>query len=137
MVLLGIGKTKERWLSDALDHYRERLQPYAEVELHWVRGRDALLQRTARARNPICLDREGVAVTSPAFASLLAQKLEEGGTTITWVIGDADGLPEQLKAHYSLLSLSPLTFTHQCTRLLLLEQIYRAFEIIKGSPYHR
>ena len=69
--------------------------------------------------------------------TLFQQQLEKGGARITFAIGGAEGFSEEVKKSYPLISLSPLTFTHQMTRLILIEQIYRATEILKGSKYHK
>jgi len=129
--ILTIGKTKEVWLADALAEYEKRLTPHAKLTLELVRSDDALVQKATQEPNLICLDPAGKTHTSESFATLIANSSRH-----TFVIGGADGLPPPLK-NRPLLSLSPLTFTHQITRLILYEQIYRAFEINRGSGYHR
>ncbi len=129
--ILTIGKTKEAWLADALSEYEKRLIPHAKLTLELVRTDDALVQKATQESNLICLDPAGQSHTSESFAALIATHSRH-----TFVIGGADGLPPALRT-YPLLSLSPLTFTHQITRLILYEQIYRAFEINRGSSYHK
>ena len=77
--------------------------------------------------------------TSERFSEEMYKWLEEGGSRLTFVIGGAEGLPDEIKSNYGnrMLSLSTLTFTHQFARILLMEQIYRASEIKKGSGYHK
>lgn len=134
--LFSIGKTKEQWLEDAIDEYLRRLKPTASIEFFWAKNDEQLLQLVEKEPLFICLDPNGKMMTSEQFSSFLISKLEEGGSRLSFVIGGPDGLPPILKKA-SLFSLSPLTLTHQLTRLILLEQIYRAFEIAKGSPYHK
>ena len=70
------------------------------------------------------------------FSSFLLKEIEKGGSRLTFLIGGPDGLTPKLKT-FPLVSLSKMTLTHQIARLVLIEQIYRAFEIDRGSPYHR
>jgi 23S rRNA (pseudouridine1915-N3)-methyltransferase len=134
--LFSVGKTKEQWLEDAIDEYLRRLKPTASIEFFWAKNDEQLLQLVEKEPLFICLDPNGKMMTSEQFSSFLISKLEEGGSRLSFVIGGPDGLPPILKKAF-LFSLSPLTLTHQLTRLILLEQIYRAFEIAKGSPYHK
>lgn len=110
-----------------------------------------LLRADAASNGPLlCLDERGSKLDSVAFSSELFTTLERGGSRATFVIGGAEGLPSAVRAAaasdaarggsggpLSLLSLSPLTFTHQMARVLLAEQIYRASEIRRGSKYHK
>ena len=75
--------------------------------------------------------------TSEAFSESVYNWLEEGGSRVTFVIGGAEGLPEDLKRGRAKISLGMMTFTHQFARVMLIEQIYRASEIRKGSGYHK
>jgi 23S rRNA (pseudouridine1915-N3)-methyltransferase len=131
--ILSVGKTKESWLEEAMQEYIKRLTPYAEIECLWLKDSRELLAQAQKEKNLLCLDPNGEELTSEAFA----QTVEKAGSRFTLVIGDADGLPEALKKSTRLISLSRLTFTHQMTRVILLEQIFRAFEIKRGSPYHK
>jgi 23S rRNA (pseudouridine1915-N3)-methyltransferase len=63
--------------------------------------------------------------------------MEKGGANVTFIIGAYDGLPEEIRSKYPLISLSQMTWTHSMARLLLIEQVYRASEIRKGSGYHK
>ncbi|MFI5333888.1 MAG: 23S rRNA (pseudouridine(1915)-N(3))-methyltransferase RlmH [Chlamydiales bacterium] len=136
--IFTIGKTKERWLADALDEYTTRLQKMVAIE--WIIAKDdaGLARFLEKEKSFICLDPQGKLLDSLAFSKQLFILLTEGGSRLSIVIGGADGIPVQVKSRAKkLLSLSPLTFTHQLTRLILLEQLYRATEIEKGSPYHK
>lgn len=135
--IVGVGQTKEPWLELALAEYEKRLRAHLAVEWIWTRGDDQLIRLLEKERLVICLDPQGQQMTSETFASFLQKKLEESGAVVTWVIGGPCGLPPILRARHPLVSLSALTLTHQCVRLLLIEQIYRATEIWRGSPYHK
>lgn len=134
--ILSVGKTKEVWLESAVEEYLKRLKAVATIEFVWTKNDEQLLQLVEKEPLVICLDPNGSLMTSPQFAEFLFDQLQKGGSRLALVIGGAEGLPPPLKKH-SLISLSPLTLTHQVTRLVLLEQIYRAFEIAKGSKYHK
>jgi 23S rRNA (pseudouridine1915-N3)-methyltransferase len=137
--IVSVGKTKEKWLQSAVDLYVQRLRSVVEIDCVWVRDDDALVSAVAKCNEPaIILDERGSQSTSVEFATRMYAGLEEGGSRLTFFIGGAEGLPAELKADRKrLLSLSRLTFTHQMARLLLVEQIYRATEIRKGSGYHK
>ncbi len=135
--ILSIGKTKETWLEDALSEYIKRLTPIAAIEFVWAKNEAQLLQLAEKEASIVCLDASGKQMDSEQFAVFIQEKLELGGTRLTFVIGGPEGLPRALKQDAALLSLSLMTFTHQIARLILLEQLYRAFEIAKGSKYHK
>jgi 23S rRNA (pseudouridine1915-N3)-methyltransferase len=135
--VISIGKTKEAWLNAALNEYLKRLQPWVAIDLVWVKTNLQLEQFAIKEKLFICLDSEGQLLNSQEFSGFLYQKLEKGDSRLTFVIGGAEGLSNDFKKERPLISLSPLTFTHQLTRLILVEQIYRAFEIFKGSKYHK
>lgn len=135
--ILSVGKTKEPWLEEALAEYVKRLKPTAELEFVWAKNDAQLTSLAEQETLPICLDPNGLMMNSAEFSTFLLKKLEEGGSRTCFVIGGADGLPAMLKKGRSLISFSRMTFTHQITRLVLIEQIYRAFEIFKGTKYHK
>ena len=138
ITILSIGKNKTAWLDEALSEYVKRLK--SAIELRFVIAKDdrQLIQLAEKAGFCICLDEKGDSLaSSEAFAKRFAKDMERSGSRLTYIIGGADGLPKELRERYPLLSLSPLTLTHQMVRLLLVEQIYRAWEILRGSAYHR
>ena len=141
-------KTSEQWLEDACDMYLQRLKPSGiEIETIWHKNDAALVKCVSAdydksAASVVLLDPTGKTHTSEKFADNIYRWLEEGGSRLVFVIGGADGLPPELKYGTTtqrpiLLSLSLLTFTHQFARLVLIEQVYRASEIRKGSEYHK
>ncbi len=136
--ILSVGKTKEKWLEQGLSEYIKRLQATATIECHWAKNSIQLESLTQKEQNLVCLDPQGKTLTSEEFATFLLQKLETSGSRLSFVIGGAEGIPLSIKEkNTTVISLSKLTFTHQLTRLVLLEQLYRAFEIAKGSRYHK
>ncbi|NGX57474.1 MAG: Ribosomal RNA large subunit methyltransferase H [Chlamydiae bacterium] len=135
--ILSIGKTKESWLDTAMGEYFKRLKGQVEFECQWAKSDEQLIQLVEKESSVICLDPAGKEMDSPEFSTFFEKKVEEGGARLTFVIGGAEGLPRSLKDKFSLLSLSRLTFTHQLIRLVLVEQIYRAFTLMKGIPYHK
>jgi 23S rRNA (pseudouridine1915-N3)-methyltransferase len=146
-------KSSESWLEDGVQMYERRLQPSnVDVETIWHKDDAALIRGVEmdyqKNHKVVCLDPQGQSTASEAFAKKLYDWLEEGGSRLSFVIGGAEGLPSELKdavvtsskscaAPLTVISLSALTFTHQFARLLLMEQIYRATEIRKGSGYHK
>ena len=125
--MISPGKHKELWLIDALAEYEKRLSRDAKIE--WLFPKEL-----SSPEEPfVLLDVQGTPVTSEQFSTLILSKPRH-----TFVIGGPDGPPPALKVTASSrISLSALTFTHQFARLILLEQIYRAFEISKNSSYHK
>lgn len=135
--ILSTGKTKESWLKEAIEEYVKRLKNVAEIEWHLVRDESLIELSALQETHVIALDPNGKGLDSPQFSTLLMRELEKGGSRLTFLIGGAEGLSDRIRNHFPTISLSPMTFTHQMTRLVLLEQIYRAFEIAKGSGYHK
>lgn len=131
--VLTIGRCKESWLEEALGLYENRLRSTVSITWHLAKDDGQLIEWTHR-ESFIALDPKGEFLTSEAWA----KKMEAGGARLVFVIGGAEGLPTQIVERALFRwSLSPLTFTHQMTRLILVEQIYRAKEIERGSRYHK
>ncbi len=131
--VLSVGKCKEEWLKTALFEYEKRLQGTLSVSWHFAKD-DLELTDWALKEPYIALNSNGILLRSEEWS----EKMEKLGLKLRFVIGGPDGLPNIIleKARF-VWSLSPLTFTHQMTRLILIEQLYRAIEIAKGSSYHR
>ena len=125
------GRCKETWLSSALAEYERRLQGKMQIEWMIVDN----LGEALKEPKLIALDLGGVLLSSEALHDKL---FSSWGLRPVFVIGGAEGLPPEVLKHASFRwSLSPLTFTHQIVRLLLVEQLYRAIEISAGSAYHK
>ena len=135
--IFSIGKTKEDWLNEAIEEYVKRLSPILKLEFIWAKNNDQLCELLAKEPVVICLDAKGKMFDSEQFSDFLQAQFIESKSRLAMAIGGADGLPDELKKNYRCISLSPMTMTHQIVRLVLIEQIYRAFEIAKGTKYHK
>lgn len=135
-VLFG-GKKPQASYLNLLEHYTKCLSPSASLEIVYLKDQKSLIEAASKEKGLICLDANGKLMTSEAFSSELRTHLEGEGARATFVIGPAEGLPKEFKAKHLLWSLSPLTFPHPLALLALVEQVYRAFEIQKGSRYHK
>jgi 23S rRNA (pseudouridine1915-N3)-methyltransferase len=152
LVILSPGKIREPWLQAGVDEYIRRISRYAQVIIQTVDDvpdswpiAKALEEEGRRMLNKlrtqsfvVALDLKGQQPDSPELARLLPEWLRLGGSEVVFVIGGSNGLaPEIIQRAQAHLCLSRMTFTHQMTRLLLLEQCYRAFKIGTGEPYHK
>lgn len=150
--LVCVGRLKERHWRDAAAEYLKRLGPYARVAVTEVADRDVsadearalavegadVLRAIPANAYVVVLDVEGAARTSEGLASWLDSLALGGRSRIALVIGGAAGLhPDVISRADERLSLGPLTLPHQLARVVLLEQLYRAFRISRGEPYHR
>lgn len=151
--LLLLGKTKDAYLQKGIDEYVKRLSRFAAVELitikavrhgSWsdseITGQESVLieKRIGKGNFRVVLDRRGRQYSSEAFAEFLSDLESRGVSTVTFIIGGPLGLAEeQLSKADHLLCLSKMTFTHDMTRLILLEQLYRAYTIKAGTGYHK
>ena len=136
--ILTIGKSKKPWLQDAIEEYEKRLSPNMTFEWIFVKTLEKLFSIAQKEPFIISLDPKGMLLNSKEFSKKIYDLLEKKGSRLTFIIGGPDGLCESLKKlSTEILSLSLLTFTHQLTRLVLIEQLYRAMEIAKGSSYHK
>ena len=126
----AIGKIKKNWIREGINQYKKRMPDLI------INESKSFNINNFRANNIIiCLTEEGKSFNSIEFTSLL---LNFKNKKINFLIGDADGIPSDIKDKSNLLlSLSPLTFPHELARLILIEQIYRAISISNNSPYHR
>jgi 23S rRNA (pseudouridine1915-N3)-methyltransferase len=145
--IVGRKSGSEKWLEEACSMYETRLRPSnVEVETTWHKDNQALTKGIDADRSKghtlVLLDPLGSIKTSEKFSDDMYEWLDRGGSRLSFVIGGAEGLPSELKyppqgGKPTMISLSTMTFTHQFARLLLIEQIYRATEIRKGSGYHK
>lgn len=136
--IFSVGKNKEPWLLDALSVYETRLRPALKIEWNLFKTEEKLYSSIEKLPNFICLDVSGNEFTSEGFANIIFEKLEQYGSHLNFLIGASNGIPNSIKkASTDRICLSKLTLTHQMVRLLFLEQIYRSFEIQKGSKYHK
>jgi len=152
-VLLFLGKTRERYLDQAIRDYHRRLQHYLPVEIKILKekhrkndpaqvimAREAgiLLSHCSPSSFTVALDPHGQTHDSEGLARILEEWENRGLQTITFLIGGFTGLDNKVLEHADATwSLSRLTFTHEMTRFILLEQLYRACSIKAGHNYHR
>ena len=155
--IITVGKLKEKYLKEGINEYLKRLSKYAKVEIIEVADEKApenLSEREAEMVKDkegqgilkyikdnmyvVALDIKGKQLSSEELADFLNQRAVLGESNIAFVIGGSLGLSQLVlnRANYKL-SFSKMTFPHQLMRLILLEQIYRGFRIIKGEPYHK
>lgn len=142
ITILSIGKFKSSPLKPIFETYQKRLERPAElIELEALSKQeesDLLIKKIPTGSYVIALDEKGKEFSSPEFSKKLELLQVDGQPHFTFLIGGAEGhTPELKKQANLLLSLGKMTWPHMVVRLLLLEQIYRAQQIIKGHPYHK
>ena len=132
------GTLKEEYLRMACAEYMKRLNAYCRPEILEAKDDKALALMIKDKDYTIALCVEGKELSSPQLAELLDGIPQRGYSTISFVIGGSDGLPESTKALCQYrLSFSKMTFPHQLMRVILLEQTYRAFNINNNGKYHK
>ena len=142
--ILCVGKIKEKFFRDAIDEYTKRLSKYTKLEIIEVadnesidKEKELLLKHINEKDYIITLEIEGKELTSPE----LSKKIENIfmiNSNITFIIGSSNGLHDDIKKLSNFkLSFSKMTFPHQLFRIILLEQIYRAFKILNNESYHK
>jgi 23S rRNA (pseudouridine1915-N3)-methyltransferase len=136
--LLMLGKTRRPEMRAILDDYAKRIGRSCPIEVTEVRDADAAFKKlnADRAATVVLLDAAGKTLDSNALAKWLGELRDRGTRELIFLCGDADGFPETLRQRaHQKLSLSPMTFSHELARVMLAEQLYRAFAILSGSPY--
>ena len=145
-----IGKTKEPAIQSLTDEYLKRISRYAQVEAVVLRDENAVLQlcgfpaSTAGRKAPnagkstlVLMDSSGKQFSSEEFAHFVGDYQDRNPLPLVFAIGPADGFSEAARnAAQHLISLGKMTLPHELARVVLLEQVYRAFTILKGHPYH-
>ena len=147
--VLWIGKNRDPWVKEAVDEYAGRIRRYSPLELIDIRdekGAEAeemrrrecerLEKQVSPGATLILLDERGEQMDSPSLAAFVGKQRDSGVGELILAIGGAYGFSEEFRRRGKLLALSRMTFTHQMIRPFLLEQIYRAFTILNGEPYH-
>ncbi len=153
ITLLTVGKTDRDWVKQGLDIYVSRLKHYISFSIIEipelknvsslskdqikVREGELILKNIRNNDDVILLDERGKEHTSVELSGIIRDKINYGGRDIVYVIGGAYGFSDAVYSRAnSMLSLSRMTFSHQMVRAIFAEQIYRAFTIMKGEPYH-
>ncbi len=152
--IIATGKIKEKFLKDGIDEFLKRLRSYASVEIvelspveikdeHLIskaldEEAEKILAHIKQQSYVITLEIQGKMLSSEEFAAKINELSNDGIGEIIFVIGSSCGLSPKVSARSNFkLSMSKMTFLHQFARLLLVEQIYRAFKILKGETYHK
>ncbi len=133
-----LGKTRRPEIRTILEEYAKRISRSCPLEITEVRDGDAALKKLDgdRAAAVVLLDAAGKNLDSNALAIWLGELRDRGTRELIFLCGDADGFPEALRRRaHQKLSLSSMTFSHELARVMLAEQLYRAFAILSGSPY--
>lgn len=157
ITVISVGKVREKYLKLGIDEFTKRLQPYckltffevpdeqapenlSEKDLLVIKNKegDKILAKIKPEQYVIALDVKGVNWSSEQFASEMERLSLHGKSRIAFVIGGSNGLSEAvLQRANQKLSFSKMTFPHQLMKVILLEQVYRAFKIWRGEPYHK
>ncbi|MFC7319851.1 23S rRNA (pseudouridine(1915)-N(3))-methyltransferase RlmH [Halobacillus campisalis] len=157
ITIVTVGKLKEKYLKQGIEEYIKRLTPYAKVEVVEVPDEKApenlseaqmlevkqkegerILSKIQPDTHVFTLEIEGKQLTSEKLAKQLDDLATYGKSKVAFVIGGSLGLSDEvLKRSDYGLSFSKMTFPHQLMRLMLMEQVYRAFKIMRGEPYHK
>ena len=157
VTVLCVGKLKEKFYADACAEYQKRLTRHckldlvelpeqrlpespseAEIEAALSKEADAILEKLPRGGAVVALCVEGRELSSEQLSDTLARYAAQGVSQVTFLIGGSFGLAECVKQAADLrLSMSPMTFPHHLARVMLLEQIYRAYQIQGGTKYHK
>ena len=155
--VIAVGRIKEKYLQDGIAEYEKRLRPYAKVQIVEIaeekrpaspapsverialeKEGDRILAAVPDGSLLIALDVKGISWSSEEMAASFREWELFGQNQLAFVIGGDLGLSPVVIARSDLrLSLSKMTFTHPLARLLLVEQVYRAFRIMRGEPYHK
>jgi len=157
ITLISVGKLKEKYLKDAIDEYSKRLSRYCKLEIIELpdektpdnasekeelqikeKEGELILSKVKDNAYVIAMDLKGKNITSEEFAGFIENLGVTGNPNIIFIIGGSLGLSQKVisRANYKLC-FSKMTFPHQLFRVMLLEQIYRAFRIMKNEPYHK
>lgn len=151
--LIVVGKNEQKYLKEALDIYIKRLTHYINFEIvvlpdvknaknmsvSELKDKEAelILKHSAKADKVVLLDEKGKEFSSVEFSKYIEKQMNASLKTLAFVVGGAFGFSEKVYSQANeKLSISKMTFSHQMIRLLFVEQLYRAFTIIKGEPYH-
>ena len=153
ITLLTVGKTDKDWVKQGIDIYTSRLKHYMPFSINEipelknvsalskdqikVREGELILKNVKPTDDVILMDAHGKEYTSVDFASFLQKKISYEGKDIVFVIGGAYGFSDEIyRRANGKISLSKMTFSHQMVRAIFAEQLYRAFTIMRGEPYH-
>lgn len=137
--IIACGRLKDRHFQAAEADYRQRLDSYCKLTVREVKDESALLAAVPKRAQLYVLDERGELITSQDLADILdGEAMTGGGAPVVFAIGGADGHSDAVRTRAKrLLALGRITIAHRLVRIVLLEQVYRAFRISRGHPYHR
>lgn len=148
--IVCVGKIKEKFFVEAINEYTKRLSRFCDLKIIEVEEESKMSNTDKKCEIEsenllekcggiiVALDGSGKLLSSPEIANFIKLKANNGISEISFVIGGSNGLSQNLKNRADLvLSFGKITFPHQLFRVVLLEQIYRAFTILEGLPYHK
>lgn len=152
--IIALGRIKEKFLKEGVDEFLKRLTPYSSVEiveLNPIEIKDEnlvekildeegekILSLIKPSSFVVTMEIHGKMFSSEEFSEKIAQLINDGVSELVFVIGSSCGLSKKVSARADLkMSMSKMTFLHQFARLILVEQIYRAFKIMKNEKYHK
>lgn len=148
--IVCVGKIKEKFFVEAINEYAKRLSRFCDLKIIEVEEESKMSNTDKKCEIEsenllekcggivVALDSSGKLLSSPEIANFIKLKTNNGISEISFVIGGSNGLSQNLKNRADLvLSFGKITFPHQLFRVVLLEQIYRAFTILEGLPYHK
>jgi len=140
VIVAVVGRLKESYLVDAEREYLKRLRPYVTVVVHEAKDETGLLAAIPDGAHLYAFDERGEPLTSTGFAHdvLGAEQQHGGGAPVVLAIGGADGHSDAIRGRArKLIAFGRLTIAHRLVRILVLEQLYRGYKILRGEPYHR
>lgn len=144
ITIFAVGKLKESFWKDAVAEYLKRLDAYAKTSVREIPDSNkekeavALLDALPEKVPVILLDIKGKEVSSEALAQKIDRYALNGNSHIAFIIGGSDGVTAEVRARATeRISFGPITLPHNLARVVLVEQIYRAFKIQRGEPYHK
>ena len=155
--IIVVGKLKEKYLKDGIAEYLKRLTSYANLKIIEIKDEAAsqtlsdaeieqikvvegkrIIEKLPNRARVIALDLKGKQLTSEDFAEEINETMTYGTSQIAYIIGGSHGLSQEVLQKTDLkISFGKMTYPHQLMRLILVEQIYRAFKIIRNEPYHK
>jgi len=136
--LLTLGKIRRSELRTVFEDYVKRISHSCPIEVNELRDAEAAIKRldADRAATALLLDASGKQHDSESLAKWLGDQRDRGTREVIFVCGDADGFPDSIRQRVpQKISLSSMTYSHELARVMLVEQLYRAFAILSGSPY--
>jgi 23S rRNA (pseudouridine1915-N3)-methyltransferase len=139
ITVAAVGRLKEPYLVAACAEYEKRLRPYCTLAVTEAKDEASLLAAVPANAHVYAFDERGDSITSAQLAELVAaEQSHGGGAPVVFAIGGADGHGDALRKRATkLLAFGRMTIAHRLVRVLVLEQLYRAFKIVRGEPYHR